>query len=201
MGQCISVHGIHCLPRCAGENELLIFRKKQILLFFGKAMVWLPFKILSYFIDKQKESIAIGSLQKQRKYFWKKKKTYLVRKYAKAEVPIASLQTLRMAFNIYARRCKSTGVLRVFIVWKGRNEQISISTSQWRKPYNAGIIKSVKDCEDLENITKAEPKFLLVISHKVSSFSWKGILSLQLTHEVHFLCMAAHQPLQWPERK
>jgi len=53
---------------------------------------------------------------RSRESIFEKKKTYLVHKYAKAGVPIASLQTLRMAFNIYARRCKSTGVLRVFIV-------------------------------------------------------------------------------------
>lgn len=195
MGQCISV--CDCLPCCVGENELWKFRKKQILLFFGKAMVCLPFKVLSY-LKTKKGVYCYWQLIGAEKVFLKKKIwciNMLKQRYQ------LRLQILRMAFNTYARRCKSTGVLRVFIVWKGRHEQISISASQWRKPYNAGIIKWVKDCEDLENIIKPEPKFLLVISHKVSSFSLKGILSLQLTHEVHFLCMAAHQLLQWPERK
>ena len=45
-----------------GKMNSWYLGKNRFCFFFGKAMVWLPFKILSYFIDKQKEPIAIGSL-------------------------------------------------------------------------------------------------------------------------------------------
>lgn len=70
MGQCISV--CDCLPCCVGENELLKFRKKQILLFFGKAMVCLPFKVLSYFVDKKGSLLLLAAYRSRESIFEKK---------------------------------------------------------------------------------------------------------------------------------
>lgn len=70
MGQCISV--CDCLPCCVGENELWKFRKKQILLFFGKAMVCLPFKVLSY-LKTKKGVYCYWQLIGAEKVFLKKK--------------------------------------------------------------------------------------------------------------------------------
>lgn len=48
-----------------------------------------------------------------------------------------------MTFNTYfARRYKTTGVLKAFITYKGRDEQNAISAFQKRKSYYAGTVKS-----------------------------------------------------------
>lgn len=195
-GQC-TFSSVTVWPCCVGENELLKFRKKQILLFLAKQMVcFAAFAVLSYFVDK-KGSLLLLAAYRSREIFWKK----LVHKYAKAEVPIASLQILRMAFNTYARRCKSTGVLRVFIVWKGRHEQISVISQSMEKTIQCWDNQMSEGLwEDLENIIKPEPKFLLVIFQSLFLFLEGHTVSPVNTWS-SLPCMAAHQVLQWPERK